>query len=107
MHGGFRVGGARYDGGAVVRERVDRRRDIDVRYRIANLLLEDCLWPPRDAGLDQVLHQKQRRLAMVDAREHCLPIPDLLAIDQLSQRLTRLPSPMMPGSALQPFRIPD
>jgi hypothetical protein len=25
------------------RERVDRRRDIDVCYRIANLLVEDCL----------------------------------------------------------------
>src|SRR5882762_6594973 len=71
---------------AVVGERVELGRDINVTDRVADLLLEDRLRSPCHPGLDQVLHQKERCLAVMDTREHGLSVPHLLAIDHLGQR---------------------
>src|ERR1700686_3566069 len=78
--------GVRHYGGAVDRGRVVLGRYVDVTDGIADLLLEDRLRFPGDAGFDQMLHQVERRLAMMDAGEHGLAVAHLGAVDGFRKR---------------------
>ena len=77
-------------GAANFSARVDRRRvlirgNFNMRDRVAHLFLEHGLGLPRHSRLNQALHQKQRRLAMMDMGEDGTAIPDLILINRLCQ----------------------
>src|SRR6202041_2075572 len=74
------------------RSSVDRSRVlcvgyVDMRYRVANLLLEDRFRLPGHAGVDLVLHEKQRCLPVVNTRQHGAALGDFGLVDRLGQRL--------------------
>src|SRR6516164_3185652 len=59
--------------------------DVDMAYRIADLLLEDRLRLPGHASLRASLHQEKRRLSMVDMCENRAAIGDLRLVDGRGQ----------------------
>src|SRR3984957_13161190 len=77
----IRVGGALHHRARIDRGRVLTRRDVDVADRIADLLLEDRLRLPRHAGLRAALHEKERRLAVMNVREDRAAVVDLRLVD--------------------------
>ena len=62
-------------------------RNIDVRDGVPGLLLEHRLRLPGDAGIGQALHQEQRRLTMMDVRQHGASVGDLGLVHRRRQRI--------------------